>query len=91
MPELKWRETAREDLRAIFEYIADDNPDAALALLDEIEIKVDHLADQPQVYRSGRVAGTREMVVRPNYLVVYQETPDLITILRVLHAAQMWP
>lgn len=91
MPDLEWRETAREDLRSIFEYIADDNPAAALALLEEIETKVDRLPERPKAYRPGRVDGTREMVVRPNYLVVYLETPDLVTILRVLHAAQMWP
>lgn len=91
MPELEWRWTAREDLRVIFEYISDDNPAAALALLEEIEVKVGHLPEQPQAYRVGRMTGTREMVVRPNYLVIYRETPDLISILRVLHAAQMWP
>ncbi|RWR26040.1 type II toxin-antitoxin system RelE/ParE family toxin [Sinirhodobacter populi] len=91
MPELEWRQTAREDLRAIFEYISDDNPTAALALLEEIEVKVGRLPEYPQAYRTGRVTGTREMVVRPNYLVVYRETPDLISILRILHAAQMWP
>jgi hypothetical protein len=31
------------------------------------------------------------MVVRPNYIVVYAETPGRVTVLRVLHAAQMWP
>lgn len=91
MPELEWRETARKDLRSILEYILDDNPAAALALLEEIEAKVGHLPERPKAYRPGRVEGTREMVVRPNYLVVYAETPDLVTILRVLHAAQKWP
>ncbi len=43
------------------------------------------------MYRVGRAEGTREMVVRPNYIVVYAENPDAITILRVLHAAQLWP
>lgn len=35
--------------------------------------------------------GTRELVVRPNYIVVYAETAAAVTVLRVLHAAQMWP
>jgi plasmid stabilization system protein ParE len=37
------------------------------------------------------VNGTRELVVRPNYIVVYAENPAVVTVLRVLHAAQMWP
>lgn len=40
MPELKWEAPASEDLMAIIGYIAEDNPAAARALLDEIEGKV---------------------------------------------------
>lgn len=32
-----------------------------------------------------------EVIVRPNYLMVYAETDETLVILRVLHAAQMWP
>ena len=91
MPELEWRQTARDDLRSIIGYIASDSPAAALALWEEIETKVGHLAEEPKLYRPGRVVGTREMVVRPNYIVVYLESPKAVTILRVLHAARMWP
>lgn len=75
----------------IVDYISDESPSAALALLDEIERKVATLPEQPRRCRPGRVPGTRELVVRPNYLVVYTETPAAVTVLRVLHAAQMWP
>jgi len=91
VPDLEWRATAVADLLAIVDYIADDNPDAAQALKDEIEEKAARLLDNPQLYRVGRVDGTREMVVRPNYIVVYAEKPEIVTILRVLHAAQQWP
>lgn len=76
---------------AIIEYISDDNPDAAQALKNEIEDKASRLTEHPQMYRAGRVAGTREMVVRLNYVVIYAEVPGTVTILRVLHAAQQWP
>ena len=91
MPDLKWQAPAVEDLLAIIGYIADDNPQAACALLEEIEEKVARLAEHPKRCRQGRVKGTRELVVRPNYIVVYTETPEMVTVLRVLHAAQMWP
>jgi len=91
VPDLEWRATALTDLLAIVDYIADDNPDAAQALKDEIEEKTARLPDNPQLYRVGRVDGTREMVVRPNYVVVYADEPETVTILRVLHAAQQWP
>ena len=91
MPDLEWKATAIADLLAILDYIADDNPDAAQALKDEIEEKTAHLRDMPTLYRAGRVKGTREMVVHPNYIVVYAHTSDRVTLLRVLHAAQQWP
>jgi len=43
------------------------------------------------LYRAGRVSGTREMVVRSNYVVIYTEDAYAVTVLRVLHAAQQWP
>ncbi|WP_313137863.1 type II toxin-antitoxin system RelE/ParE family toxin [Paracoccus jeotgali] len=91
MPELEWTAPAIADLLAIIDYISDDNPDAALALMDEIQGKVAQLPAHPKRCRPGRVEGTRELVVRPNYIVVYTETPMVVTVLRVLHAAQMWP
>jgi plasmid stabilization system protein ParE len=69
VPALSWRQAARTDLLAIVGYIADDNPDAACELKDEIEEQVSELARHPQMYKPGRVAGTREMVVRPNYSI----------------------
>jgi toxin ParE1/3/4 len=91
VPALEWREAARADLLAIVDYISDDNPDAAQRLKDEIESKVARLAEHPKRFRKGRVSDTREMVVRPNYVVIYAEDARAITILRVLHAAQQWP
>jgi toxin ParE1/3/4 len=88
---LEWKATAIADLLAIVDYISDDNPDAAQALKDEIEAKTSRIPDNSQLYRVGRVDGTREMVVRPNYIVIYAEDASAVTILRVLHAAQQWP
>lgn len=90
-PVPEWRRAARDDLLAIVDYIADDSPVAAQALKDDIEAKVAALPDHPKLYRAGRVEGTREMVVRGNYLVIYAESKTAISILRVLHGAQQWP
>jgi len=43
-------------------------------------------ARKPTPYRAGRVTGTRELVVRPNYIVVYRVTGEQVEILRVRHA-----
>ncbi len=88
---LEWRETAREDLLAIVEYIAEDDPHAAQRLKDEIETKVSQLRKRPRLYRRGRVTGTREMIVRSNYAVVYAVDVRVVTVLRVLHVARLPP
>ncbi len=91
MPDLRWSASAILDLRVIFDYISDDNPDAALALLQDIEQRVDQLMEHPRTGRIGRVSGTRELVVKPNYVVVYRENLSSVDVLRVLHAARQWP
>jgi toxin ParE1/3/4 len=88
---LEWSKAARADLLAILEYISDDNPAAAERLIADIEAKASRLAERPELYRMGQMAVTREMVVRPNYLVVYAADAQAVRILRVLHAAQKWP
>jgi addiction module RelE/StbE family toxin len=88
---VEWRDAARRDLLSIIDYISDDNPTAAQRLKDEIEGKVSKLPRHPKLYRPGRVDGTREMIVRPNYVVVYVGDRAGTIVLRVLHAAQVWP
>jgi addiction module RelE/StbE family toxin len=88
---VEWTRAARADLLAIIDYISDDNPDAAQRFKDDIESRVAQLPAFPLMYRQGRLAGTREMVVRGNYVVVYAEGAALIRVLRVLHAARQWP
>jgi addiction module RelE/StbE family toxin len=82
---------AYEDRASIMDYIAQDNPGATLKLDEEIEAKTDALVSHPKRYKLGRMKDTREMVIRPNYVVVYRDTPAEVTILRVLHAARQWP
>ena len=91
MPDLEWKASAVADLMAIVDYISDDNPDAALPSPAPSRKRPQQLPAHPKRCRLGRVTGTRELVVRPNYIVVYAETPAVVTVLRVLHAAQMWP
>lgn len=84
--------TYRADLEAIVDYIAAENPRAALAIWDEIESQVERLALYPHSGRIGRVEGTRELVVsqRP-YIIGYTVLEDAVLILRVLHGARQWP
>ncbi len=51
LPALEWRPQASADLMDIVAYIADDNPDAAQALKDEIEAKAAKLPRNPKLYK----------------------------------------
>ena len=91
MNRLTWRPMALADRDAIMAYIAEDNPTAAIDLDLEFEAKAENARLRPKLYKLGRVKGTREIVVRPTYIVVYRVAGDVVEALRVLHAAQKWP
>lgn len=88
---LVWTEPASLDRKEIREYIAQDNPAAALALDELISEKASRLIDHPGRGRPGRVTGTRELIAHQNYILIYDITQDLVRVLRVLHAARQWP
>ena len=87
----RWRPKARRSLWAILDYLGDRNPYAAEDLHQTIKKATKALPQHPHLYRSGRVDGTREAVVHPNYLVVYSVANDHISIIDVLHARQEYP
>lgn len=89
---LAWSHSARDDLSAIFDYLDVRNPKAAFTIENAVFQAVEHLLAMPLMGRSGRVRGTRELVIQNTpYLVVYAVEPEHIFILRVLHGSQNWP
>ncbi|MGS0892770.1 type II toxin-antitoxin system RelE/ParE family toxin [Burkholderia stagnalis] len=90
---LHWHPKACEDRAAIMDYIGRDDPLAALDLDELLEARAAALPAHAELYRQGRVAGTRELVVAPNYVLVYRIRPadGIVEILRVLHARRQWP
>lgn len=85
---LIWTRAAREDRQAIREYIAADNPSAALTLDELFSEKASRLVDHPGLGRLGRVTGTRELITHQNYILIYDTVGDLVRVLRLLHAAK---
>ena len=87
-----WRAKALTDIGRIVRYIALDNPVAAKRAGRELLLGGDSLVMFPRRGRPGRLAGIRELVVMPPYLVVYRVSgSNEVTILRVWHAAQDRP
>jgi toxin ParE1/3/4 len=82
-----------EDLAALRAYIEKNDPAAArrvaLHIVESIETL---LCDHPELGRSGRVPGTRELVIpRTPFIVPYRVVGNTIQILRVFHGARRWP
>jgi addiction module RelE/StbE family toxin len=91
MLSVKWRDEAKADLLEIMGFIAERNEQAAYDLQERIERSLEHLPEHPYLYKpSLRVAGTREIVVHPNYIVFYEVT-DEIEILAIVHARENFP
>jgi addiction module RelE/StbE family toxin len=90
---VEWRTLASEDRDSLFEYIAADNPAAALELDDRIERQTDALVERPELYKAGRVKGTREMVLTSHYVLVYRviKQAGVIEIVRIIGARQDYP
>jgi toxin ParE1/3/4 len=80
-----------DDFDAIMERIALQSAAGAKRLAMEIESQVRNLQDFPLSGRTGRLAGTRELViVRTPYIVIYSSN-GIVVLLRILHGAQKWP
>jgi toxin ParE1/3/4 len=89
---LDWTPIATQDLRAAYDYVAEDSVTAAEALLDRIFAVVERLEQYPRMGRGGRVDGTRELVIAGTpFVVVYRVGPKRVDVIAVLHAARRWP
>jgi len=89
---VEWSPFARRDLTEIHYYIEQDSRAAAENLRRSIEDSVETLLPiMPHAFRPGRIPGTREYVVHPNYIVVYRVDSDAIRILRVVHGRRLFP
>ena len=92
MPRVLQTTKAQEDLLEIWSYIAEDNPDAADKVLDDIDATCQTLAKNPA---SGRAREELAPQLRSfpveNYLVFYRPTGDAIVVIRVLHGARDLP
>lgn len=89
---LRWLQSALHNRYDQIDYVALDNPDAALRLDESIERDTERLLQHPKLGRTGRVKGTRELVIsHSRFIAVYRIKKDRIEILGILHGAQRYP
>jgi toxin ParE1/3/4 len=90
---IEWTKLALADLKHIYAYICKDSERSAKAVLSAVRNAIHgQLEVSPLSGRTGRVSGTRELIVpRLPYIVTYRIKDTNIQILRVLHNAQRYP
>jgi addiction module RelE/StbE family toxin len=86
-----WSPTSRRKIEQIIDYISADNIDAALALVEEFERRVADLKKHPRFGRMVPILNdemVRELIIRKDYLIVYEIQREHITVLTIRHAKQ---
>ena len=91
MAEVIWAEPALNDLDAIADYIALDNPEAARLLVQKIFEHVEKLKSHPRLgSKPQELKGWRyRQIVEPPCRIFYREDPGRVLILHVMRAERL--
>lgn len=86
MLRLRYSAHSKIDLARIWDYISDDSPRNAAAVLDRIFERCELLREQPRMghRRDDLHRGTR-CVTSDGYMILYRYFPGLVRIDRVVH------
>ncbi len=82
---LTWTVPAIADRLAIYEWLELKNPAAAAENDAKIADAAARLVHHPTSGKTGRIAGTRELVISPSYLLVYEWAAQRVIILAIVH------
>lgn len=89
---IRWSPTAISDIEEIQDYIATDDPKTAKNISAMILKSVGGLGSFPLLGRTGRVPGTRELVIPGTpFIAAYRIDKDEVVISKVLRGRRSWP
>ncbi|MDR0781388.1 MAG: type II toxin-antitoxin system RelE/ParE family toxin [Pseudomonadales bacterium] len=90
---VRWTLAATQDRAEIVEYIAADNPLAALKIDALFSEAAARLGDFPRLGSPGKIPGTRELIPHDNYRLVYEIDDAELTVwvMALVHTARQWP
>lgn len=90
---VRWTEEAIQDRLAIWDYLAERNPVAAVELDERFDASAERLAEHPLSGVTGQIAGTRELVPHEHYRLVYEldEIRETVWVITLIHTARCWP
>lgn len=90
---IEWTEQAVRQLIQAEDYVALSNSEeVAERIMTRIVTSIQQLLRFPMSGRTGRVAGTRELVISNTpFVVAYAMEHERIVVLAIYHGAQKWP
>jgi toxin ParE1/3/4 len=90
---VRWTAVARLDRADIVDYIAIDNPRAALKIDEVFSEAAGKLGDFPTLGRMGKIPGIREFIPHESYRLVYEvdETGNTVWVMALVYTARQWP
>ena len=88
---IRWTEGATDNLTQVEEYIARDNPAAAVNTVLKIIATAEMLADYPALGKRGRERGTRELVIAGlPFCIIFAIYREELVVIRVLHTSRKY-
>ena len=88
---VNWTPDAELDRQEIWEYIAQQDRNAANRMDIRFEEASNRLAEFPHLGRPGIFPGSRELIPHRSYRMVYTIRNDEVWIVAVVHTARQWP
>jgi toxin ParE1/3/4 len=88
-----WSRRAEQHLRAAYRYWSNEKSESSAdIILERILSTVELLEHNSELGRLGRIAKTRELILRPlPFVLAYRVRRDKIGIVALLHRARKWP
>ncbi|OYY93381.1 MAG: addiction module toxin RelE [Hydrogenophilales bacterium 28-61-23] len=86
-----WTPEALRDRTEVWDYIAANNPHAAVRVDALFSDGVARLAEYPKLGKPGKIPGTRELIPHESYRLVYEIDGETVWILALVHTARQWP
>jgi plasmid stabilization system protein ParE len=83
---LRIRSEATDEINEAFEWYFKRNPEAADALLTEIDSSLEQIPSRPQLYPTYTKKTRRRVLSRFPYSVVFQEKDDIILVIALAHS-----
>jgi len=89
---IRWAPAAADDLEGILNYLREHHPSLAQSTIRKLYGAARSLKQFSNRGRIGHLEGTRELIMTPlPYIIVYGVEPQVVHILRIIHASENWP